>query len=245
MLRLVRTAFALVALAVATSLIGGAILAIIPWDPRRRGADRLGRAWAWVMLFACGVRLRVEGAERIDPRGRYVFISNHQSALDIPVLMAGLPNHFGFMAKQQLFDIPFFGAVLRRTGCVPVTREEEAKALRAVREAAKQLEGGESVVVFPEGTRSQTGEMLPFKGGGFLLAREAGRPIIPVAIDGTQRILHPRRLLLGRSGVVRVTLGDPVPAAGRRRTELAAQTRAWIEANLHGVHPAGAQRNLN
>lgn len=237
MLRRLRSAVALLVLVVATLVLGGLIWLMSLGRRRPRSAFRLSRLWARLILAACGVRLVVEGRERIEPATPYVYISNHQSALDIPVLMRALPGHFGFLAKRELFHIFFFGKVMELTGQIPVDRDEEVTAIRSMREGARALQSG-SVVVFPEGTRSPTEQMLPFKGGGFLLARNAGRPIVPVAILGTQRILHPRRpLSLGPAGTVRVVIGQPIASREGRPAEKMAEVRRSIEEVLKQPGP--------
>ena len=216
---------------VGTTVIGAAVLVAGLIDRRGTWVRGLSRAWGRLMLAACGVRLEVEGADRIDAKAAYVFAGNHQSALDIPVLLAALPNRFGWLAKKELFRIPLFGRLMRLTGNIPVDRGEARAALHSLREAVRALEEGRSIFVFPEGTRSPTEEVLPFKSGGFMLAAHSGLPVVPVTIVGTGRVLPPGRWRLGPPGPVRVVIGEPVAVSGRRRDELARLVRERVIEN--------------
>jgi 1-acyl-sn-glycerol-3-phosphate acyltransferase len=170
------------------------------------------RFWARVGLLLAGVRLTVAGQENL-PAGAAVYMPNHQSNFDILALFAGLPVQFRWLAKEELFRIPLFGFAMRRTGYIAVDRSDRKKAIRSMGEAARRISEGTSVIVFPEGTRSPDGTLLPFKKGGFMLAIEAAAPIVPVAIRGSHEVM-PKHSQWIRGGHIQVTIFSAVPTAG-------------------------------
>ena len=159
--------------------------------------DRSGRwahgcmvVWSRWNLRLAGLRVEVSGLDHVLRDGGQVFAVNHQSMADILVLAAHLPVPFRFVAKRQLFNIPFLGWHMRRAGFIAIDRERPQRAARMLIESATRLRGGVSAVVFPEGTRSVDGNLLPFRGGGFLLALRAEVPIVPIVITGTAQLLR-------------------------------------------------------
>lgn len=172
--------------------------------------DRVPGFWGRTWCRAAGVRLTVEGLERIDPKQAYVVISNHQSAFDIFAHFAALPVQIRFLAKQELFRIPLFGAAMRRIGIVEVDRGAGRATHQAVnRGAAANMRLGRSLMIYPEGTRSRDGAMLPFKKGAFAIARNLGVPILPTAITGSRQVWSPGSKMI-RSGHITVTILDPI-----------------------------------
>jgi 1-acyl-sn-glycerol-3-phosphate acyltransferase len=159
------------------------------------------------------VRVRVVGAERMDPAAAVICMSNHQSNFDIPVLLGYLPVPFRWLAKAELFKIPVFGRAMRGAGYIPIDRSDRPAAIASLRQAAAAIRGGVSVVIFPEGTRSPDGTLKPFKKGGFVMAIEAGVPIVPVALRGTFDIMPKNRLLI-RPRDVTLTIGAPIATTG-------------------------------
>jgi 1-acyl-sn-glycerol-3-phosphate acyltransferase len=169
------------------------------------------RLWARLALLLAGVRVTVAGAERL-PAGPVIFMSNHQSGFDILSLLAAMPRRFYWIAKKELFDIPVFGTSMRRGGYIPLDRSHGRQALKSMGNAAGIIKEGKSVVIFPEGTRSNDGHLLPFKRGGFILARMAGVPVVPVTINGSGRINPAGRIRLS-SGDIVITLHQPLTLA--------------------------------
>lgn len=173
----------------------------------------IARAWARMLLRIAGVKLRVEGLQHVDPAGAYVFVSNHVSYMDTPVVFANIPVQFRFLAKKELFNVPGIGVHLTRAGHIPVPIEAKA-FLRTLTEAGRLVrERGISILVFPEGGRSENGELQEFKDGAAYLAIKAGVPVVPLGLTGMFRIL-PMGSVHMRSGQVTLRVGEPIPTAG-------------------------------
>jgi 1-acyl-sn-glycerol-3-phosphate acyltransferase len=203
--------------------------AFIP--PRGDWYTPFARTWARTVLAIGQIPLVSVGQSRIDARGSYVFLVNHESALDILCLLAVLPNQVRFLAKRSLFRIPVLGWSMAAAGFVPIDRHNRAKAMGSFEKAVRRLRRGRSLILFPEETRSRDGDLLPFKRGGFLLALRAGLPIVPVGIWGTRGIL-PKGALVFRPGRVAVAVGTPMDLTGlgvRDREDLTRRVRDRIE----------------
>lgn len=195
------------------------------FDRTGNSQHKLARAWARMLLAASFIRVRVEGLEKLDARGAYVFVANHGSFMDIPALLASLPQQIRFFAKKGLFSIPFLGTHLRRAGHLPVDRSSPRAALKTMREAARII-GGSSVSIlnFPEGGRNAVG-LREFKEGPAYVAIKAGVPVVPVAIVGMRELL-PMGSGHIRSGRVVLRVGDPIQTKdmdASARTELTAR----------------------
>jgi len=192
----------------------------------------IGRQWVRWIFWTCGIRVEVEGLENVDPRRACVYMSNHQSVVDIGALVLTLPVSWRFVAKRELAWIPLFGWAIWLGGHVIINRGRNDRAVASLRRAAERVRNGVNVIIFPEGTRSETGEMRAFKSGGFHLALEAQVPILPVTVSGSRR-LTPKRSLRVESGRVKVRYGKPIETRGLRvedREELKQQVRAAIAA---------------
>jgi 1-acyl-sn-glycerol-3-phosphate acyltransferase len=166
--------------------------------------------WSRAMLWAPGAKLVVEGKEHCDPQRPTIFVSNHQSTLDIPALFqALLPVHFRFVSKHIVKYVPILGWYLVLAGFVFIDRSNRRKAIKSLELAAEKIRRGTSIVMFPEGTRSSDGRILPFKKGAFALAMKAGVAICPVAIEGTRKVM-PKNSWDVAPGEVRVKIGAPI-----------------------------------
>jgi 1-acyl-sn-glycerol-3-phosphate acyltransferase len=199
--------------------------------------------WARWILAAAGTRVVVLNAERIPAGAPVVFASNHASMFDIWALSAELPGSIRFVAKAELARIPFFGAAMVRAGHVSIERENKAQALDAYRRAADTVRSGISTVVFPEGTRTRTGELLPFKNAPFGLAIAAGVPLVPLFIRGTFGIL-PKGGFRLHPATIEIRVGEPIATTGLTladRMQLRDRARAAMEALAARVDatPAG------
>jgi 1-acyl-sn-glycerol-3-phosphate acyltransferase len=201
------------------------------------GQDRiqvLARFWARILAGGMGCRLAVSGMENLEPGATYIFASNHASAFDILALLAVLPKNFRWIAKKELFRIPIFGPSLKAAGYIAIDRSDRRAAMHSIMAAAERIQGGASVVIFPEGTRSPDGKLLPFKSGGLMLAQRSGRPVVPVGIVGSNLAL-PAKSLLVNPGRIEVRIGKPLSdeeTAGMDRDQLAELTRLRVLALL-------------
>ncbi len=156
----------------------------------RAAVHRLAVFWAYTMASVMGMRLEVENVERLHQDGPVIIVANHQSMTDVLCFYIGLPKRFYWMAKASLFRIPIFGWAMRGAGHIPVVRDNRRRAMDSLFEAAEKIAGGKSVIIFPEGTRSETdGTMQPFKKGSFILAKKANVAIQPVSIWGASSIV--------------------------------------------------------
>lgn len=190
----------------------------------------VARAWARSLLRIAGVKVTIEGLDRIQPGGNYVFVSNHVSYMDIPVVLGNVPEQFLFLAKAELFEIPFLGTHLRTAGHVMVPREDPRSAIKTLQHTAALLHHGRSTLVFPEGGRSESGELQEFKDGAAFLAIRAQIPVVPMAMTGMRHILRMHTLTFHR-GHVKLRIGEPISTEGmttHQRAELTAAVRQKI-----------------
>ena len=197
----------------ATIVMGSISLLTSLFDANGRVQHQISRIWSRMLLMVSGVKMRIEGLEKIDPRTTYVFVANHRSFMDIPVLLAHLPLQFRFLAKKGLFLIPFLGTHLRRAGHLPVVKDNPRASLKSMGDAVRLLrQQGMSVMLFPEGGRSRDGMLQDFIEGAAYIAVKSGAPVIPIAMTGTREVL-PMGSLQIMSGMVELRIGDPIPTA--------------------------------
>lgn len=204
----------------------------------------LARFWGRRLCRTCGVDIEIRGGERVAWGEPLIVMANHQSLLDIPVLYASLPEPFGMLAKQELFRLPIFSAAMRGLRCIPIDRDNVRQSLASLRQAARQIHSGNSIVVFPEGTRSADGSLQELKTGPFYLAEMARVPIVPVGIQGTARAL-PRDTLLLHAARVEVRIGDPILPGQRgpaERERLRSAVRRALEELCRDDPPRPAVR---
>jgi len=200
----------------------------------------VARFWARSLLKFAGVTVKVEGLEKIKPGRPYVFVANHLSYMDTPVVLGNIPVQFRFMAKSGLFQIPFLGTHLARAGHIPVPLEDPRAAVKTLTQGAEVIRKlGISLWIFPEGGRSITGILQPFKEGAAYVAIKAGVELVPLALVGTRNILAMGSSTFHR-GTVILRVGDPLPTAGRvlrDRHELTETARQQIVAMLSVKSP--------
>lgn len=190
--------------------------------------------WSRVLLWAGGARLEVQGLEHVPREGPLVFVANHQSTIDIPVLFAALPRDFRFVAKRALKYVPVLGWYMWLARFVFVDRGNRREAIASLEKAAAQIRGGVSIAMFPEGTRSESLRILPFKKGPFALAMKAGVPLVPVAIEGSGRLM-PKNSWNITPGPIKVSIAPPIDPrtfGGDRDALLAAVRDAVVRLNL-------------
>jgi 1-acyl-sn-glycerol-3-phosphate acyltransferase len=214
-----------------------AVTAILSTFIDRSGSafHRVALLWSRVGLLVAGARIEVEGAELIPREHPFVLMGNHQSNFDIPALFQAVPLRFNWLAKEELFKFPVFGASLRAAGYIPINRGDGRDSLKSLARAAALVRGGTSVAIFPEGTRSTDGRLLPFKRGGFILAAKAAVPIVPFSITGSMKINPPDNFLFLSSGIIRVRFSPPVTAdeqGSLQQTIIMEKVRLAIAAGL-------------
>ena len=170
------------------------------------------RMWAPVLLWAARARMTTRGFEGLDRDAPYVFAFNHESLIDTAVAFYAVPVNIRFVLKREVMFIPFIGAYAWAMGMSFVDRKNHERAMRSMKDAAEHLAAGASIMVFPEGRRARTPELQPFKKGAFVLAIQAGVPVVPVAIVGSRDVLPPDTFRV-RPGEIRVQAGAPIPTA--------------------------------
>lgn len=204
-------------------------------------ADRLDRDTADARLRSFGervvalarMRLEVEGRERVPGDRAFVYMSNHQSHLDVPVLFATVPaRSLRMVAKTELYRLPLWRRPLTAAGFVEVDRSNHAQAVASMKRAEQAIRSGVSIWLAPEGTRTRSGALGPLKKGGFHLAKETATPIVPVAISGTRAALPSGSIFIRPDCPVRVVFGDPIPVTDPSIEELMDRVAAFLQANV-------------
>jgi 1-acyl-sn-glycerol-3-phosphate acyltransferase len=240
-----RTVFFLIPLvAVYTIILGTISLVSTVFDRSGDTGHWCARTWSTLILRTTGVRVRVEGLEHLDQRRSYVLAVNHQSVYDIPILFASIPLQLRIVAKASLGAIPFLGWHLHRTGHLLVDRTKPGADI--VQKMRRLVSEAHSLIVFPEGTRSADGRVGRFKKGSFLVAVDAGLPVVPVSISGSRHVMPKGRLMVC-PGDVHLIIHAPIPTADvRRRTdviELGERIREIIVGGVAGPEAAARDRS--
>ncbi len=215
-----------------TIVLGTLSIASSLVERRGRFAHGCARLWARLILRTTGVRVRAAGVERLDPAASYVLASNHQSIYDIPIVFDTIPLQLRIVAKASLGRFPFLGWHLSRTGHLLVRRENPGASV--FKRMAGLVSDGASLIVFPEGTRSRDGRIGRFKGGPFLIAIDAGLPLVPVTVAHSRHVMLKGRLMTC-PGTVDLIVHEPIPTAGMTRDNarvLAERVRAVVAGGL-------------
>ncbi len=203
-----RSLWVILNLIVSVILIAIPILLVGYFDQEKKVTAALSRFWGRWVLWSTGVHWEIEGLENLDEKGQYIFMSNHSSALDVILGVALLPYNLVFLAKKELFIIPLFGWAMAAAGMIRIDRGNPEKAKASVNNASNTLsESSFSTLMYPEGTRSKTGELLPFKKGGFIMAIQSGLSIVPLTIIGAGNIL-PKGAFRIQPGSVKIIISD-------------------------------------
>jgi len=201
----------------------------------REACDVRLDSWSAELLTQAGIDLDVKGREHISPGEPYLVMSNHQSHYDIPVLFQALRIPLRMVAKKEIFRIPFMAGAMRAAGFIEIDRQNRSSAIKSLRAGRERLGDVVSLWIAPEGTRSRTGHLGPFKKGGFHLALDAGLQILPVAIDGTRFALPAGGLSVRRGATAHVTVAQPIDPRSygvERIGELVTAVRQAIAAGL-------------
>ena len=213
-----------------------ALLVLLLTGGNRRIPLRMAsRLWAPGLLVGAGAKLRVTGLQHVDFSKPHVFVANHQSMIDICALFRALPVPIRFVIKQELARVPFIGWYARAMGMVFIERGHAREAAQRLHGVVALVRAGESLCAFPEGTRSRDGSVGPFKGGAFQVALQAGVPIVPIAIEGSGKVL-PASGFRVRPGIIRVRIGEPIATAGMHAGDRHALARRAHDAvaTMHG-----------
>jgi len=229
-----RTVFYLIpAISLYTVSLGTISLLSTLFDPTGNFAHRCARAWATMILKTTGVRVRVSGLEHLHPGRSYVFAANHQSIYDIPIVFSSIPAQLRIVAKESLGRIPFMGWHLHRAGHLLVDRHRPGPDI--VEKMRRLVGESSSLIVFPEGTRSVSGAVGRFKKGSFLVAIDAGLPVVPVSISGSRFVMKKGRLMVC-PGEVQLVVHEPIATAGVPREAVMA-----FAARVREIVAAGAR----
>jgi len=183
---------------------------------RRMDEDTLQnypRRWARMFCRVAGVRVKIEGADKLQPHTGYIYCANHLSQFDIFSFQGYFPLNFRWLAKEELFKIPFLGRAMTNAGAIAINRSQGREAMKSLQKAAERIKAGTSILIFPEGTRSADGNLHPFKAGAMLLAIKSGVPLVPIAFIGSYSVL-PKGAFLTRPGAITIKIGNPIIVAG-------------------------------
>jgi 1-acyl-sn-glycerol-3-phosphate acyltransferase len=196
-----------------TLVLGIISLIVSLFDPTGERQQAIARLWSRMILGTAGARVNVEGLDRVDTSKPQVYVVNHLSAFDIPVLYTYLRFQFRILAKKELFRYPFMGWHLRRSGQIPVVLENPKASVRSLNLAVAAIRKGNSLVIFPEGGRSADGQLHPFMGGAFYAAVKAQVDVVPIALVGTYEMLKMNSYHI-KPGAVQMVVGKPIPTVG-------------------------------
>jgi len=188
-------------------------------DPSGDSFHRMAAWWGRFCARLMGINVEMTGETLYDTGRNYLIVSNHAGMADIPLILGMIPLNMRFVAKEELGKIPVFGWVLKQAGYVLIKRGQSREALKSLFKAVEVLKSGRSIHIFPEGTRSENGDLKPFKRGAFIIAEKAGVPVLPVTIIGSNR-LTPKKSLKISKATVRLVIGKPIETSGRRAQEI-------------------------
>jgi 1-acyl-sn-glycerol-3-phosphate acyltransferase len=234
---MIRTIFVWSCIVTATLVLGVFAFLTYPFDRKGKVGHYYARLWGKAALLANRVKVKIEGMEHLNGKGPYIFMSNHQGSYDIFALLGHLPYQFKWLAKKELFSIPFFGWTMAAVGYIRIDRGGTRDTVEAMNEAAQKIRDGMSVVIFPEGSRSPDGLIQPFKKGGFTLAIKSKVPIVPISISGSRDIM-PKDKLTATSGKIRMLLDHPIETENcslKDREFLMKRVRETISKNFKSI----------
>lgn len=210
------------------------IIIISPFDKKGNTVHYIGKFWSLLNIFLSGTRLTIRGKEKINTNLTHIVMSNHQSLFDVWALIGKIPLQIRWIVKAEIRKIPIFGYTLERMGHIYVDRKKRAAAYISLETAAEKIKNGTSVIIFPEGTRSNDGHLLKFRMGGIILALKSGVPILPVTVNGSRFVL-PKNTLALMPGKIEVVVGDMIDASSydeNNKNELMEKIRSAIHENL-------------
>jgi len=233
---MIRTALILLWIVLTTTFFGATAIIVSFFTRTGNPVHIVARIWARSIIIFSRVPVRVNGLSNIEPDKSYIYMANHQSNFDIPVLLGYLPVQFRWLAKAELFKIWGFGRAMRGAGYVKIDRFNQESAFDSIHEAAQKMKNGVSIMIFPEGTRSIDGRIKSFKKGGFVMAVDSGVPIVPVIIRGTWPIMAKSSLRINH-GEVEMEIAKPIDTTGyskETKEELMDKVRTVIRQKFDG-----------
>lgn len=228
---MLRTVFIICLVVIETGFMSALTIVVSFFDRKGDVVHRVAKAWARGILFTGRIKVTLKGLSHIDPSKSYIYMSNHLSQFDIPVLLGSLPFQFRWLAKAELFRIPVFGSALKRAGYIRIDRSNIRSAINSLKRAGDIVRNGVSVLVFPEGTRSVDGNLRSFKKGGFVMAVNSGVSIVPIALHGTRDIMPAKKLRIrpGHAVLEILTPIDVSAYATKKKEVLMADVRSAIQ----------------
>ena len=226
--------FYLVFLILNTIAVCLTIIIISPFDKKGNTVHHIGKFWSLLNVFLSGTRLTIKGKEKINTNLTHIVMSNHQSLFDVWALIGKIPLQIRWIVKSEIRKIPIFGYTLERMGHIYVDRKNRTAAYISLETASIKIKNGTSVIIFPEGTRSNDGHLLKFRMGGIIMALKSGVPILPVTINGSRFVL-PKNTLALLPGKIEVVVGDVIDSSiydENNKYELMEKIRSAIHENL-------------
>jgi 1-acyl-sn-glycerol-3-phosphate acyltransferase len=227
-----RTVFFVPLFVVVTIVMSIMALVVTLFDKTGNAFRKLGGVWGRIGLWLSGVKLRIIGEENYDPSASYVIVSNHASMYDILAVLAGIKSNLRIMAKIELSKVPLWGWAVKRGDFIFIRRGGNREALQSLLEAKQKLDEGKSAYIFADGTRSPDGTIQPFKRGAFTIASKSQKPILPITILGSHKIM-PRDTLKINGGTITLVIDKPILPDGKTDEELLAETHQVILANYN------------
>ena len=227
----VRMIFICVVISLYLIVVGIPVLTYCRLKRNPQLALRLTKLLDRIILFLAGIEVEVEGKEKISGQSGYVYVGNHRSFVDVTAVFLALPGDLRFLAKKEIYKIPLVSFALRTMRIIEVDRSNPEAAAKSIDRAVGEIRSGRSIILFPEGTRSRSPHMLPFKKGAFVLAIKAKAPIVPITLLGMAESLRPDTLFL-YPGRVKIVIHDPIKTEAldlEDRTQLLDHARAVIE----------------
>ncbi len=226
-----------------TIILGTIYFIWIPFDSKNKAFFFIAYWWAKAIFIATGIDVKAVGLEKLDRSKPYIYASNHASLLDIASVVAVIDRHIRFVAKKEISRIPIFGWSIARAN-IMINRKRPIDAARSLERAAERISGGESVILFAEGTRTADGNLLPFKRGAFALAAQAGVPVVPLTILGSYRIMRKGELRINK-GAITILVDSPLDPHDYRDRQgaltLMRRVREIIERNYTKGYPLSVE----
>ena len=240
---MIRTLYISIWIIFSTLVLGLLVLFLSFFVRSGNPVHRIARFWGRSILFVSRIKVSVKGLSNIDGSKSYVYMPNHQSNFDIPVLLGTLKVQFRWLAKAELFKIPIFGQAMRKAGYISIDRNNRESAFESLKVAANKIKSGVSVLIFPEGTRSRDGNIRPFKKGGFVVAIDSGAPIVPIVITGTRSIMTKGSLRMN-PGKVTMIIHRPIQTSVYTRETKGALMESVRHVICDGLQNSEAGRSV-